>query len=105
MDIEKEVFEDAEDALPKEFEHMTADAINNRARLLENEIRVLKDEATRLTLDQNSYKEKVKEKPGGCGCRLEASGSRSPQGLGLALLVGAAVVARRRQRANRVDAR
>jgi 26S proteasome regulatory subunit T5 len=61
MDIEKEVFEDAEDALPKEFEHMPADAINNRARLLENEIRVLKDEATRLQLDQNSYKEKVKE--------------------------------------------
>jgi 26S proteasome regulatory subunit T5 len=61
MDIEKEVFEDTEDALPKEFEHMSADAINNRARLLENEIRVLKDEATRLQLDQNSYKEKVKE--------------------------------------------
>lgn len=61
MDIEKEVFEDTEDALPKEFEHMPADAINNRARLLENEIRVLKDEATRLTLDQNGYKEKVKE--------------------------------------------
>lgn len=61
MDIEKEVFEDAEDALPKEFEHMSADAINNRSRLLENEIRVLKDEMTRLNLDQNSYKEKVKE--------------------------------------------
>jgi hypothetical protein len=61
MDIEKEVFEDAEDALPKEFEHMSADAINNRSRLLENEIRVLKDEVTRLNLDQNSYKEKVKE--------------------------------------------
>jgi uncharacterized small protein (DUF1192 family) len=52
MDIEKEVFQDEEDALPKEFEHMSVDSINQRARLLENEIRVLKDESTRLNLDQ-----------------------------------------------------
>lgn len=61
MDIEKEVFEDAEDALPKEFEHMSVEAINQRARLLENEIRVLKDESTRLTLDQNGMRDKIKE--------------------------------------------
>lgn len=61
MDIEKEVFEDAEDALPKEFEHMSVEAINQRARLLENEIRVLKDESTRLSLDQNGLREKIKE--------------------------------------------
>ena len=40
---------------------MSVDAINQRARLLENEIRVLKDESTRLTLDQNGMKEKIKE--------------------------------------------
>lgn len=61
MDIEKEVFDDAEDALPEEFQHMSVDAINQRARLLENEIRVLKDESTRLGLDQNGLKEKIKE--------------------------------------------
>ena len=61
MDIEKEVFDDGEDALPEEFQHMSVDAINQRARLLENEIRVLKDESTRLTLDQNGMKEKIKE--------------------------------------------
>jgi 26S proteasome regulatory subunit T5 len=61
MDIEKEVFEDAQDILPKEFEHMSTDSINQRARLLENEIRVLKDESTRLSLDQNGLREKIKE--------------------------------------------
>uniref|UniRef100_A0A383WDE5 AAA+ ATPase domain-containing protein n=1 Tax=Tetradesmus obliquus TaxID=3088 RepID=A0A383WDE5_TETOB len=61
MDIEKEVFQDEEDALPKEFEHMSVDSINQRARLLENEIRVLKDDSTRLNLDQQSLREKIKE--------------------------------------------
>lgn len=61
MDIEKEVFDDAEDALPEEFNHMSVDAINQRARLLENEIRVLKDESTRLSLDQTGMKDKIKE--------------------------------------------
>lgn len=61
MDLEKEIFEDAEEALPDEFQGMTADDILRRNRLLENEIRVLKDESQRLTLDQQSMKEKVKE--------------------------------------------
>ena len=61
MDVEKEIFDDAEDALPEEFNHMTAEAINQRGRLLDNEIRVLKDESTRLSLEQNSMKEKIKE--------------------------------------------
>lgn len=61
MDIEKEIFDDAEDALPEEFNHMTAEAINQRGRLLDNEIRVLKDESTRLSLEQNSMKERIKE--------------------------------------------
>lgn len=62
MDIEKEVFAEAEeDALPKEFQEMSVESINQRARLLENEIRVLKDESTRLSLDQNGLREKIKE--------------------------------------------
>jgi len=47
--------------LEKEFQGMTADDILRRNRLLENEIRVLKDESQRLTLDQQSMKEKIKE--------------------------------------------
>ena len=61
MDLEKEIFDDAEEALPDEFQGMTADDILRRNRLLDNEIRVLKDESQRLTLDQQSMKEKVKE--------------------------------------------
>lgn len=61
MDLEKEIFDDAEEALPDEFQGMTADDILRRNRLLENEIRVLKDESQRLTLDQQTMKEKVKE--------------------------------------------
>lgn len=61
MDLEKEIFDDAEEALPDEFQHMTADDILRRNRLLDNEIRVLKDESQRITLDQQSMKEKVKE--------------------------------------------
>ena len=61
MDLEKEIFDDVEEALPDEFANMSADDISRRARLLENEIRVLKGEATRLTLDQGGMKEKIKE--------------------------------------------
>lgn len=61
MDLEKEIFDDAEEALPNEFAHMSADDIIRRTRLLENEIRVLKSESTRLTVDQTSMKERIKE--------------------------------------------
>ena len=59
MDIYDEIFEDGGDALPREFESMTADDILRRTRLLDNEIRVLKDESTRLSLEQSGLKEKV----------------------------------------------
>lgn len=39
---------------------MTAEAVGQRARLLDNEVRVLRDEAQRLGLDQAGYKEKIK---------------------------------------------
>ncbi|HET9934138.1 MAG TPA: MYXO-CTERM sorting domain-containing protein [Polyangiaceae bacterium] len=43
--------------------------------------------------------ETIKKKPGGCGCRLEASGAENHGTFALALLTGAVVVARRRRRA------
>ncbi|EEH53901.1 uncharacterized protein MICPUCDRAFT_35637 [Micromonas pusilla CCMP1545] len=45
----------------KELEDSTAEDINMRARLLENEIRVLRDESNRLALDLQGDKERVKE--------------------------------------------
>ncbi|MFZ5890947.1 MAG: MYXO-CTERM sorting domain-containing protein [Myxococcota bacterium] len=42
--------------------------------------------------------ETIKKKPGGCGCRLEASGSDPGAGIAALLLMGAVVVARRRAR-------
>ena len=59
MDIYEEIFEDNRDALPPEFESMTADDVLRRIRMLDNEIRVLKDESTRLSLEQSGLKEKV----------------------------------------------
>lgn len=61
MEIEKEIFDDVEDTLPEEFTHMSAEGIGQRARLLDNELRVLRDESTRLSLEQNNLKEKIKE--------------------------------------------
>eukprot|EP00798_Chlamydomonas_sp_ICE-L_P003176 gene3177-13190_t len=60
-DLVKDIFEDAEDALPEEFSHMAAEGINQRVRLLENELRVLKEENTRLNLDHGGLKDKIKE--------------------------------------------
>jgi len=56
-----EAFDEGEAELLAELEAMSADDIVRRTRLLENEIRVLKEESTRLTLDHNSLKDKVKE--------------------------------------------
>lgn len=58
----EDVFDDAGgDALPEEFQTMSADDLKRRSRLLDNEIRVLKDESTRLGLEQQGLKEKIKE--------------------------------------------
>lgn len=40
---------------------MSADDVTRRTRLLDNEIRVLKDESTRLTLELNGNRDKIKE--------------------------------------------
>ena len=60
MELEQQIFGDnAQDDLPEEFKQMSADDIARRSRLLDNEIRVLKDESQRLQLDQQTMKEKV----------------------------------------------
>jgi len=56
-----DAFDEGESQLLQELSTMSVDDIVRRTRLLENEIRVLKDESTRLTLDNNGNKEKVKE--------------------------------------------
>jgi 26S proteasome regulatory subunit T5 len=61
MDIEQEIFDDVQDALPEEFTRMSAEGISQRSRLLENDLRVLKDESTRLSLQQTTLKEKIKD--------------------------------------------
>jgi hypothetical protein len=48
-----------DDGLPAEFASMGPDDIARRARLLDNEVRVLRDEATRLNLEQANLTEKV----------------------------------------------
>jgi len=63
MDLEQDVFGDNDEfaEVEAELRNMTADQIVQRGRLLDNEIRVLKDECTRLGLEQPAMKEKIKE--------------------------------------------
>jgi hypothetical protein len=60
MDLDG-VFEDGEAELMRDLEGSTAEDVTMRTRLLENEIRVLRDESNRLALDLQSDKERVKE--------------------------------------------
>jgi 26S proteasome regulatory subunit T5 len=62
MDIEQEVF-DGDDAsdLPEEFKTMSAADVERRTRLLDNEVRVLREESQRLTSEGAGLKEKIKE--------------------------------------------
>eukprot|EP00271_Cylindrocystis_brebissonii_P008635 TRINITY_DN230_c0_g2_i1.p1 TRINITY_DN230_c0_g2~~TRINITY_DN230_c0_g2_i1.p1 ORF type:complete len:427 (-),score=123.30 TRINITY_DN230_c0_g2_i1:397-1677(-) len=57
---EADIFED-DGGVGDEIARLTADDVTRRSRLLDNEIRVLKDEAQRLGLEQESVKEKIKE--------------------------------------------
>lgn len=50
-----------DDSMPEEILQMGTDDIVRRTRLLDNEIRILKDESTRLNLEQNGLKEKIRE--------------------------------------------
>lgn len=60
MDLEKEIFEANED-IPDEFRNLNADDLKTRTRLLDNEIRVLKDDSTRLSLEHSGLKERIKD--------------------------------------------
>ncbi|CAL5219118.1 g892 [Coccomyxa viridis] len=61
MDVYSSIFEDGGDALPEELKTMTAEDILRRTRLLDNDIRVLKDDSTRLSLEHSGLKEKIKD--------------------------------------------
>jgi len=60
MDLEQEIFQDQPD-VPDEFLKLSVEDIKTRTRLLDNEIRVLKDESTRLSLEQSGMKERIKD--------------------------------------------
>ncbi len=47
--------------MPEELLAMSAEAISQRSRLLDNEVRVLKDESQRLSLEQSGLRLKIKE--------------------------------------------
>lgn len=60
MDLEQEIFQDEPD-IPDEFRNLNADDLRTRSKLLDNEIRVLRDESTRLSLEASGMKERIKE--------------------------------------------
>ena len=59
-DIEAAVFEETSD-LPEEFEHMSAADIERRTRLLDNEVRVPREETQRLTGEINTLRDRIRE--------------------------------------------
>lgn len=62
-DLEAEIFgaETQEDDLPEEFKTMSADDIQRRTRMLDNELRVLRDDSNRLTHEKAGLAERIKE--------------------------------------------
>jgi len=59
--METDIFGDAEDDLGEEISRADPDEIAQRTRMLENEIKVLWNEKSRLTHEHNSQKERIKE--------------------------------------------
>ena len=79
MDLEQEIFQDQPD-VPDEFLQLSVEDIKTRTRLLDNEIRVLKDESTRLSLEQSGLKERIKdnaEKVHHCACHMSLTHAHS----------------------------
>jgi 26S proteasome regulatory subunit T5 len=60
-DIEAAVFENETSDLPEEFEHMSAADIERRTRLLDNEVRVLREETQRLGGEINTLRDRIRE--------------------------------------------
>jgi len=56
-----EIWKDAEDGLDAEVLRMSNDELVSRARLFDNEIRIMKSEILRVTHEQQSMKDKIKE--------------------------------------------
>jgi 26S proteasome regulatory subunit T5 len=59
MDVD--IFGDAEDDLGEEIARADTDEIVQRTRMLENEIKVIKNEVSRLNHEQQAQKERIKE--------------------------------------------
>ena len=60
MDVDEEPKEDEEDIDPDVLNSSTSDIVNRR-RLLENELRLMRQEFQRLTHDKASMKDKIKD--------------------------------------------
>lgn len=60
MDLEAEIFQDEPD-IPEEFRKLNTEDLRFRTKLLDTEIRVLRDESTRLSLEASGLKERIKE--------------------------------------------
>lgn len=58
---DKEIWKDAESDVPEDILRSAPDDILRRARLIENEIKVLKNESVRLSHEQAALKERIKE--------------------------------------------
>jgi 26S proteasome regulatory subunit T5 len=58
---DQDIFDDGEDALDEEVLRMSIDEITSRTRLLENDIKIMKSETSRISHEQQGMKEKIKE--------------------------------------------
>jgi len=58
---DKEIWKDAEDGLDAEVLRMSNEELISRARLFDNEIKIMKSEILRVTHEQQAMKEKIKE--------------------------------------------
>ena len=58
--LEEQIFEDVPE-VPEEFLNLSTQELRSRVRLIDNEIRVLKDENQRLSLEQAGMKERIKD--------------------------------------------
>ncbi|CAI8058462.1 26S proteasome regulatory subunit 6A [Geodia barretti] len=58
---DQDIFNDGEEALGEEVLRMSIDEIISRTRLLENDIKIMKSETSRISHEQQGMKEKIKE--------------------------------------------
>jgi 26S proteasome regulatory subunit T5 len=58
---DESVWQDADTAIEEELLRLSTDEILSRTKLLENDIKIMKSEISRISHEQNTMKEKVKE--------------------------------------------